>query len=415
MLGNNNDDLDPISFWVLLLLSGGQKYSFHDLVKSTGESKESVWEAIKILKQKGFIKNGDSKFMIEFPGVEYLVQRGVIASEVEEDPKPKDFKNKLNPPHFSSWTELFTWLAFPLILLIPTIWIASYFTAGFNFISVERRIYQYGTWLVYLALIALYVRLSYHYVMESERLVVFRGGKAIAKKGPGPAFVLPLVDHVKIVDMRERTIEIKKEPCLTRDNMLANAGFYLTWKIDDPILSLTKVSKVEDSMSQLCAATLRTSIAQYTMEDALERPRTINELVKTRIEHKAGEWGVEIKSTELRELHPPEGMLKQLENRFNANLESEASLARSNAKVQSLRQFLTIGEGMARNPIAFNLKYLDTLEKIGEGTSTKYIIPMEFFNVLREFLQAQNHPANNGNPGNANNPAEQLPPAGPPQ
>ena len=410
--GSNNDGLDPIAEWVLLLLSGGQKFSFNDLVKSMNQSKESVWEALKILQQKKFVKNENSMFMIDFEGVLYLTRQGILASEPDDDPKPKDFKNKFKLPFFSSLSEMLTWLAAPLILLIPTIFIASSFISGYTHISVERRIYFYGTWLVYASFVVLYVRLSYHYVMDSERLVVFRNGKPIGKKGPGHVLTLPFIDHIKTVDMREKSIEIKKEPCLTSDNILVNAGFYMTWQVDDPVASLTKVSKIEDSMSLLCASALRTSIAQFIMEDALARQPALNTQIRTRIEHKAGDWGVQVNSTEIRELTPPESFLRQIENRFKVALESEAAIAMSNVKVQSLRQFLTIGEGMARNPIAFNLKYLDTLEKIGEGSSTKYIIPMEFFNLLREWIQSQGNRGDGNTPGNGNNPTGDLPPAG---
>lgn len=410
--GSNNDELDPISFWVLLLLSGGQKFTFNDLIKSMNQSKESVWEALKILQQKNFAKNENSMFMIDYEGVLYLTRQGILAEEADDAPKPKDFKNKFKPPFFSSWTELLVWLAAPLILLIPTILLASHFMSGYTYISVARRAYQVGTWLLYFSFLFLYVKLSYHYIMDKEQLVVFRGGKAIGKKGPGPVFTLPLIDHVKTVDMREKSLEIKKEPCLTSDNMLMNAGFYLTWEIEDPADSLTKVSKIEDSMSLLCASALRTSIAQFTMEDALARQPALNKQIRARIEHKAGDWGAQVNNTELRELTPPENYLKQVENRFKLALESEAAREMSNVKVQSLQQFLRIGEGMARNPIAFNLKYLDTLEKIGEGASTKYIIPMEFFNLLRDWIQGGGNRDDGNPPGNGNNPAGGLPLAG---
>ncbi len=415
---NNQDDLDPISFWVLLLLSGGQKFSFHELAVAMNQpdrsvSMESVVNALNILKQRKFIKVEDSKFVIDFDGVVYLSRHGILAEEADDTPKPKDFKNKIKLPFFSSPSDMLTWLATPLILLIPTFFIASCFISGYAHISTERWIYYYGTWLVYIGVTALYAKLSYHYVTEMERLVVFRGGKAIGKKGPGRVLTLPIIDHIKIVDMREKSLEIKKEPCLTSNNMLMTAGFYLTWQVENPIDSLTKVSKIEDSMSLLCASALRTSIAQFEMEAALERQPALNHLIRARIEHKAGDWGVQVNNTELRELTPPGNYLKQVENRFKVALESEAAREMSNVKVQSLRQFLTIGEGMARNPIAFNLKYLDTLEKIGEGASTKYIIPMEFFNLLRDWIQGQgNH--NDGNPpGNRNNPAGGLPLAEP--
>ena len=392
------NELDPISFWVLLLLSGGQHFTFHDLVKTMDRSKESVWDAIQNLQSKKYAKNANSKFMIDFAGVEYLTKRGILANEAEETPKPKDFKKKLKPPFFSNWTEMLIWLALPFSLsLIATI-LTIYFTYGYNYVSPEKRMYQIATWIVVAVLLFFYVKLSYHHPMGRERIVVFQSGEAIGKKGPGRILLLPLIQHPKKVDLSERPLEIKKEPCLTRDKMLITAGFYMTWEIDDPILSLTKVSNVEDSISSLTAAVLRSTIAEYEMNDAIETQRALNALIRTRIEHKAAEWGVQVNNTELRELQPPDGIIKSIENR-----------RKSENNIESLRQLMAVGSRMDAR--TFNLKYLETLEKIGEGKSTKYIIPMEFFNLLQEFVRGQNNNgANNaGNTGNGNNPPGQLP------
>ncbi|HNM38614.1 MAG TPA: SPFH domain-containing protein, partial [Anaerolineales bacterium] len=323
------NELDPISFWVLLLLSGGQHFTFHDLVKTMDRSKESVWDAIQNLQSKKYAKNANSKFMIDFAGVEYLTKRGILANEAEETPKPKDFKKKLKPPFFSNWTEMLIWLALPFSLsLIATI-LTIYFTYGYNYVSPERRMYQIATWIVVAVLLFFYVKLSYHHPMGRERIVVFQSGEAIGKKGPGRILLLPLIQHPKKVDLSERPLEIKKEPCLTRDKMLVTAGFYMTWEIDDPILSLTKVSNVEDSISSLTAAVLRSTIAEYEMNDAIEKQRSLNALIRTRIEHKATEWGVQVNNTELRELQPPDGVIKSIENR-----------RKSENNIESLRQLM---------------------------------------------------------------------------
>lgn len=408
MFPNNNDGLDPIALWVLLILSGGQRFTARELAEVPGRPAGNLWDALQDLLRQQFIRSEKGRFMIASAGVEFLALRGVISAEPEDEPQPKDFIKKIRPPFFSSFPEFFTWAAAPLLLLLLTIMAASVITAGFNFISPDKKAAQYGVWILYFVIAGLYVWGSHHNIMEHERLVIFRGGKAIAKKGPGHAFILPLIDNPKKVDLREKSQEIKKEPCLTQDNILVNAGFYISWHIDDPIPSLTKVSNVEDSMSLLCAAILRATISEYSLRNALRMQKAINTLIRTRIEQRSADWGVEVNNTEVRELHPPDNVMKRIENQLSATLESDATRIKSDAHARSLRDYLTIGEGMARNPIAFNLKYLDTLEKIGEGPSTKYIIPMEFFTMLQEFLQGMNNRDDN-NPGNGNNPPRQLP------
>jgi len=416
MFPNVNNAPDPIFLWVLLMLSGGQRFTARELAEVPGRPTGNLWDALQTLLGRQFIRSEKGRFIIAPAGVEFLAFRGIIAAEPEDEPERKDFIKKIRPPFFSSFTELFIWASTPLILLIPTLAFASAATAGYNFISIDKRLTQISIWSLYVAIVILYTWLSHHYIMENERLVIFRSGKAIGKKGPGHVFLLPLIDNPKKVDLREKSQEIKKEPCITRDNILLNAGFYISWHIDDPILSLTKVSKVEDSMSLLCAALLRATIAEYSLRDALRMQKAINTLICTRIEHHSGDWGVHVNNTEVRELQPPDGVMKRIENQFNATLESEAALTKSDAHVESLRRLFQIGSRI--DDRTFNLKYLDTLEKIGEGPSTKYVIPMEFFNLLRDWMHTQgngNSPGNGNPPINENNPPEQLPPGGPVQ
>ncbi|HNM36063.1 MAG TPA: SPFH domain-containing protein, partial [Anaerolineales bacterium] len=200
--------------------------------------------------------------------------------------------------------------------------------------------------------------------------------------------------------------EIQREPCVTRDNLILNTGFYISWRIDNPALSLTRVSDLENSMRLLSTAMVRAAIAEFNMQDALSRRRALNTLIRTRIVQRANDWGVAVNDTEIRELQPTDGVLRQIENRFNATLEGDAALLRSDAHVESLRRFMALEPGV--NPRVLTLKYLDTLEKIGEGASTKYIIPMELFTMLQEVLRGQIN-GNGTNVGNGNNPPEQLP------
>ena len=96
MFGLDYNELDPIAFWALLLPSGGQQFTFHDMVKTMNRPYESLWVALQTLQSKKFAQNENSKFMIDFLGVEHLIKRGLLASEAEDAPKESDFKKALD-------------------------------------------------------------------------------------------------------------------------------------------------------------------------------------------------------------------------------------------------------------------------------------------------------------------------------
>lgn len=406
MFGNDPNGLDPIAFWVLLLLSGGQRFSIHELVTLLNRNAENIWIAVQTLRNRGLIEDSRGRFRITHTGIEFLALRGITSAEPEEEPQRDDFIRWIRPPFFSSWTEMTIWFAFPFLLFLLAFALSNLVTNGYKFISLDKILIQYAIWVLFVFLLGVYSWLSYYDLMENERLVVFRNGRAIGRRGPGKVLLLPFIHNPILVDVRDRTHEIQREPCVTRDNLILNTGFYISWRIDNPALSLTRVSDLENSMRLLSTAMVRAAIAEFNMQDALSRRRALNTLIRTRIVQRANDWGVAVNDTEIRELQPTDGVLRQIENRFNATLEGDAALLRSDAHVESLRRFMALEPGV--NPRVLTLKYLDTLEKIGEGASTKYIIPMELFTMLQEVLRGQIN-GNGTNVGNGNNPPEQLP------
>ena len=405
MFGNDPNGLDPITFWVLLLLSGGQRFSIHELVTLLNRNAENIWIAVQTLRNRGMIEDSRGRFRITHTGIEFLALQGITSAEPEDEPQRDDFIRWIRPPYFSSWTELIIWFAFPCILFIIAFTLSKAVTSGYNFISFDKILIQYTTWVSYFTIIGIYGWLSYYNLMENERLVIFRDGRAVGRRGPGKVLVLPLIYNPIRVDVRDRTNEILREPCITRDNLILNTGFYISWRIENPALSLVRVADLENSMRLLSTAMLRAAIAEFDMQNALSRRRALNTLIRTRISQRANDWGIAINDTEIRELQPTDGVLRQIENRFSATLEGDAALLRSDSHIESLRRFMAIEPGI--NPRVLTLKYLDTLEKIGEGASTKYIIPMELFTVLQEVLRGQTN--GNNNNGNENNPPGQLP------
>ncbi|HNA62874.1 MAG TPA: hypothetical protein PKW79_07345, partial [Rhabdochlamydiaceae bacterium] len=126
---------------------------------------------------------------------------------------------------------------------------------------------------------------------------------------------------------------------------------------------------------------------------------------------KTGDWGVKINNTEIRELHPPEDVMRSIENLFKATLESEAALTKSETQAESLRKLFEIGSQIDNR--TFLLRYLETLEKVGNGTSAKYLIPFEFFQKLEAWIEAEDHlaekpKANNTPNNNLLNPSQRL-------
>lgn len=398
MNNTQNGGLDPITLRILTLLSGGQKLKLYDLARVMETSMDSIWVAVQLLLEQSYIEASQGRYMLAEKGLEYLAKKGITAALPDDDPAPKDFKNKYKIPFFGTMSAFAEWIT-PLLVAFTALGLLS-----FAFVLQSKAtFFVLGTMAVYIAFIVLYIKRSYHFVLEDEKLVVFRMGKSIGAKGPGPILVIPVIDHVRRVDMRELSQEVKGEVCLTKDNLILNTGFVITWKVDDAPLSLKKLSDASATISSFASAILKTVISEYEMKEALGKRKAINNLVQTKMERIASEWGLSLTSMEIREMQPTDGVMKSMQNKFTAGLEKDAALTKSDGQVESLQKIMRLGASMSPN--AMNLKYLETLEKIGEGPATKYIIPMEFFNLLKELLQKQANVQGNEKKPTENNPS----------
>ena len=395
MFTTNNKELDRITFDTMLLLSGGQKLTLNDLAKlalnniaSTEPVTQRVWPAIQSLISRGFVAAEKGKYMITFDGVEFLSRQGYTATEPGDDPSVDMFKNKFKVTFFGSWSELLQWGYLPLILIFLGIVVAFIYI-----ISYKSETQQILDTLSIIALILIftilffYIKKSYRNVSETEKMVVFRLGKPAGIRESGPALIIPIIDKSKLVDTREKSKEIKNELCLTKDRILVHVGLLIRWTVDDPVKSLMKVVDAEETMHLFTIAVLRSAISEFDLNDVMTIQSGIGNIVRIRIERIVGEWGLSISSLEIKDIKPPEGLLQTIEKRFIANIESETTLTQTDAQVESLRKLFAIGSQLDEK--TFRLKYLETLTKIGEGPSTKYIIPMEFVHLLGDWLQTQ--------------------------
>jgi hypothetical protein len=265
----SNDPLDPISKEILLLLSGGQRFTVHHLSKTTAQSMTKTWDGIKILQNRNFVKENEGKFELSDIGFEYLAKNGFYPTKPGGPSDPPDkynFSKDLLDPFIGTWNNLLLWLLFPvLISIIIIIFTGVYIKQLQNELTVVTTMVI--GFLILGVFLFIYWKKSYHSVIENERLVVFRLGKCIGKRGPGPVLILPFIDKPQSVDLRVKHQEVPHESCITHDNVQLDVDFVFYWKIENPIWSITKVTDPEESIRLLATALLRAVIAHFPFND----------------------------------------------------------------------------------------------------------------------------------------------------
>jgi regulator of protease activity HflC (stomatin/prohibitin superfamily) len=258
--------------------------------------------------------------------------------------------------------------------------------------------------------------LSVRIVNEYDRLVVFRFGRTGPElvKGPGLIFLIPIVDRPVRVDLREQFIEVPSQTTITRDNAPINIDFLIYWKIADPLKSVVNVAYFAGALQGIATTTLRAVIGDILLDDVLSKRDQINEVLRVKLDEQTERWGGKVTTVEIREIIPPRdvqdamnrmlsaernrrAVITESEGARQANInvaegEKQAAILRAEGRRQAqileaegfnqaLKQIFEAARGVDEKTMA--LQYLEALKALGLGESTKFVIPLEFTELLR--------------------------------
>ena len=267
--------------------------------------------------------------------------------------------------------------------------------------------------------------LPFRIVSEYSRLVVFRLGRMTGVKGPGVVAVLPLVDRVIRVDLREFFLEIPRQTAITKDNAPISIDFITFFKVVDVQASVVQVADFSGAAQNIAATTLRSVVGDISLDDVLAKRDEINQLLRAKLDEVTERWGVKVTNVEIREITPPpavqEAMTRQMSaertrravvteaegdkaaailraegekqsNILQAEGEKQSNILHSEGdkqaaalRAEGFALALTNVFQAAQNVDAktMGLQYLDALKSLGASPSTKFVVPLELSNLLQ--------------------------------
>ena len=262
-------------------------------------------------------------------------------------------------------------------------------------------------------------------VPEYRRIVVFRLGKMIGLKGPGVVAVVPFVDRIVSVDLREFFLEIPKQTAITKDNAPISIDFITFFKVVDAQASVVQVADFAGAAQNIAATTLRSVVGDISLDNVLAQRDQINQVLRTKLDEVTERWGVKVTTVEIREITPPpavqEAMTRQMsaertrravvteaegdkaaailraegdkqsrileaEGQKQANiLQAEGERQAAALRAEGFALALTTVYESARGVDAktMGLQYLDALKALGASPSTKFVLPLELSGLLQ--------------------------------
>jgi regulator of protease activity HflC (stomatin/prohibitin superfamily) len=213
---------------------------------------------------------------------------------------------------------------------------------------------------------------------EYQRAVVFRLGRARKQlAGPGVVLMLPLgIDRIRVVDTRTRVIQIPPQEVITQDNIsiMVDAVVYTT--VESPMHAVLEVDQYMAATLQLAATTMRAVIGRMDLDEILAHRDRVNDEVRTILDTRTEQWGVEISAVELKDIVLPQEMKRALARQAEAERERRAKIIAAEGEMQSAAKLAEAADVIARNPSAMQLRMFQALTEISNGPSSKIVIPI---------------------------------------
>jgi len=242
-----------------------------------------------------------------------------------------------------------------------------------------------GPWAIVLVVLAVVVLpQSIRILREYERGVIFRLGKLQGAKGPGLIFLIPIVDRMVKMDLRVVTIDVPKQEIMTRDNVPATVDAVVYFRVVDPNAAVVKVEDFWKATSLIAQTTLRSVLGQSPLDDLLAQRDIINQKLQEIIDKQTEPWGIKVAAVEVKEVALPESMKRAMAKQAEAERERRAKVVNAEGEFQAAEKMVQAAAMIAVEPIALQLRYLQTMREMASehNTTTFLPLPIDLFSAF---------------------------------
>jgi len=228
-----------------------------------------------------------------------------------------------------------------------------------------------------LLIILIYFISSIKILAEYERGVIFRLGRVLpSPKGPGLILVFRPVDRMVRISLRLETLEVPSQDVVTRDNVTVKVNAVVFFRVLDPKRAVIEVAKYLYTTSQLAQTSLRSVLGQVELDELLSEREKLNLRLQTMLDQDTEPWGVKVVKVEVKQVDFPDQMIRAIARQAEAEREKRAKIIHAEGEYIAAEKLAMAAELIQRQPVAIQLRYLQTLVEIGAEKNTTVIFPL---------------------------------------
>ena len=209
-----------------------------------------------------------------------------------------------------------------------------------------------------------------------ERAVVLRLGKFRGLKGPGPFFIIPIIESVvRSVDMRIRSTDFSSESTLTKDTVPVNVDAICFWMVWDAKKAIFEVEDFYLAIVLSAQTALRDIIGTHELANMLTHRGELGNKLREVLDEKTNPWGITVQSVEIRDIIIPKDLENAMSKQAQAERERQARIILSTAETEIASKFALAAKEYERNPGAMHLRGMNMLFEGLKEKGSMVIVP----------------------------------------
>ncbi|OPY74271.1 MAG: FtsH protease regulator HflK [Syntrophorhabdus sp. PtaU1.Bin058] len=221
---------------------------------------------------------------------------------------------------------------------------------------------------------------------EYERGVIFRLGRVLGNpKGPGLIILIPIIDRMVKVSLRTVVLDVPSQDVITRDNVSIKVNAVVYFRVVDALKAIIDVENYLYATSQLSQTTLRSVLGQAELDDLLSHREQINERLQEILDLHTEPWGIKVSNVEVKNVDLPQEMQRAIARQAEAERERRAKVIGAEGEYQASTKLAEASDILSKNPMALQLRYLQTLIEISTEKNSTIVFPLPI-DIMKVFM-----------------------------
>jgi regulator of protease activity HflC (stomatin/prohibitin superfamily) len=241
-------------------------------------------------------------------------------------------------------------------------------------------------YLFVIVIIVFFLASAIKILNEYERGVIFRLGRVLGTpKGPGLIILIPIVDRMVKVSLRTVVLDIPPQDVITKDNVSIKVNAVIYFRVIDALKSVIDVENYLYATSQLSQTTLRSVLGQAELDGLLSHREEINERLQAILDTHTEPWGIKVSNVEVKNVDLPQEMQRAIAKQAEAERERRAKVIGAEGEFQAATKLSEASEILSKNPMALQLRYMQTLIEISTEKNSTIIFPLPI-DLIKMFM-----------------------------